>query len=377
MYVIIILEDGRMAGPQSYVLELMNALNNECDVSVILPIQDNQEFCDRLRVAALQYHEISLIRPHRSIIGLIKYIGFYAFDVFKLLKIIKSKPNCIVYAAGGSWQTKGIIAAKIAKVPCVWQLNDTSVPIFIRILFWAMCNLPDGYVYVSDATKRYYSNIRKPYKPHTVIPSPINMKKYMKANIESVKEKHSRRKEVIKIGTVCSVNPVKNLEYFIQIAAEVNKAANWADFEFYIIGPVPATQLAYYKKLVAVAELYNQKVTFLGQKRYIPKVLNELDIYLCTSHNEASPIAVWEAMAAGLKIISTDVGDVGVHLKHSEAGALIPFDNAKKSAEILLDFCFYQKKFKNSKSLGCEYILNNFDADSNAAKHLRFFNEIR
>jgi len=48
-----------------------------------------------------------------------------------------------------------------------------------------------------------------------------------------------------------------------------------------------------------------------------------MDIYVCTSNNESSPLSVWEAMSMEKAIISTNVGDVGWFIRDGFNGFLI------------------------------------------------------
>lgn len=368
--IVIILEDGRMAGPQAYVLDLIKNRDAKTNMLLLIPKKDNAEFRYRLDEASVNYLEVGMHRPQRSASGLISFLIKFPLDVFKLVALLKQRPNCIVYSAGGSWQIKGILAARIAKVPSVWQMNDTKVPRLVEYIYRLICRLPAGYVYVSEATKNYYENLCKPWALSYVIPSPVDVNKFTLT-------KKLKKNRLIKVGTVCSVNPIKNLEYFIDIAAEINKITTDSKFEFEIIGPVPRSQRKYYKKLMKqIRENDLDCVKFIGAQRDVPKKLAELDIYICTSHNEASPIAVWEAMLAGLQIVSTDVGDVSDHLRSSGSGVIIPFRDARSAAELVL------KLQENSSNYTSEqnqwnYAALHFSASKCADLHNELFNELK
>jgi glycosyltransferase involved in cell wall biosynthesis len=52
------------------------------------------------------------------------------------------------------------------------------------------------------------------------------------------------------------------------------------------------------------------KVDFLGHQDDLPAFYQSLDIVVLTSSTEQMPLCVLEAMACGLPVVSTDVGDV-------------------------------------------------------------------
>ena len=69
-------------------------------------------------------------------------------------------------------------------------------------------------------------------------------------------------------------------------------------------------------KISIIVPCYNEistidKIIDKINKIDLEKEIIIIDIYICTSNNEASPLSVWEAMSMEKAIISTDVGDVG------------------------------------------------------------------
>jgi glycosyltransferase involved in cell wall biosynthesis len=51
-------------------------------------------------------------------------------------------------------------------------------------------------------------------------------------------------------------------------------------------------------------------VHFAGAQEDMPRVFNELDVVVTSSHSEAMPLAVMEAMASGLPVVACKVGGV-------------------------------------------------------------------
>lgn len=62
--------------------------------------------------------------------------------------------------------------------------------------------------------------------------------------------------------------------------------------------------------------------TFHGQVNNVKDYLNELDIFVCASHEEAFPISILEAMAFGLPIVSTNVNGIPEAIEHGANGLL-------------------------------------------------------
>ena len=66
------------------------------------------------------------------------------------------------------------------------------------------------------------------------------------------------------------------------------------------------------------------RVHFLGWRSDLETILNELDVVVCSSRNEGTPVALIEAMAAGVPVLSTEVGGVADLVTHGETGWLVP-----------------------------------------------------
>lgn len=66
-----------------------------------------------------------------------------------------------------------------------------------------------------------------------------------------------------------------------------------------------------------------QSVFILGLREDVPRLLAASDVYVSSSHWEGLPVAVLEAMAAGLPVIATAVGDLP-EVVSSTIGVLVP-----------------------------------------------------
>jgi glycosyltransferase involved in cell wall biosynthesis len=69
------------------------------------------------------------------------------------------------------------------------------------------------------------------------------------------------------------------------------------------------------------------RVRFLGWRRDLATIYGASDVFLLTSRNEGTPVALIESLAAGVPGVSTDVGGVR-DVIDTTTGALAPFDDA-------------------------------------------------
>jgi glycosyltransferase involved in cell wall biosynthesis len=78
------------------------------------------------------------------------------------------------------------------------------------------------------------------------------------------------------------------------------------------------------------------RVQFLGWRGDLENVYGATDIFVLTSRNEGTPVALIEAMAAGVASVSTDVGGVRDVVTGPHLGSLVPFGDAAALADAVL-----------------------------------------
>jgi glycosyltransferase involved in cell wall biosynthesis len=118
-------------------------------------------------------------------------------------------------------------------------------------------------------------------------------------------------------GTLAGLRPEKNLGRLLRIAAMLPGAIPW---RLVIAGEgAQRAQLEALARELGLAE----RVVFTGLVDHPGSVLGELDVYVLTSDTEQMPISVLEAMALGLPVLATDVGDLRLMLPPTSRDACL------------------------------------------------------
>lgn len=78
-------------------------------------------------------------------------------------------------------------------------------------------------------------------------------------------------------------------------------------------------------------------VTFLGERADVPALLSKADVMLLPSHADAMPMTVLEAMALGVPVLASDVGDITETL--GEAGIGVAAGNEAQLGQALVRLC--------------------------------------
>lgn len=325
--VAMILEEGKLGGPQIYVERLAAASAEFVHTTVIIPNENSSLFQELLNQSNLEFVAFDITRITKEIKVAVRYVLFSWLEILRLYKYFnKNRFDCI-YVAGGAWQYKGLIAGKLSRHKVIWHQNDTQSPRIFRLVFSFLSRFADFYVYASKKTQDYYRPlVRGALKSdsHAVIPSPVDTK-YFSPDVVSLSQEvfpsYWLGKKVI--GVVANINPVKGLESYIAVAANLNKRI--PNLLFVVVGPINDNQKKYHEELIRLCEqLEVQNIEFVGARKDVRPLLQKMDMYLCTSVAESSPIAVWEALSMGLPVVSTDVGDVSEYVVNGVNGYVVP-----------------------------------------------------
>ena len=106
------------------------------------------------------------------------------------------------------------------------------------------------------------------------------------------------------VASISMLEPVKGLDAFVRAAASLAAGGEAGDARFQIIGSGPAAA-----DLGELAESLGAPIGFPGHVP-APAVLPRLRIFVLTSWFENCPMALLEAMMAGVPAVVTDVGGV-------------------------------------------------------------------
>ncbi len=92
--------------------------------------------------------------------------------------------------------------------------------------------------------------------------------------------------------------------------------------------------LATYARQLGIAD----RVRFLGWRRDLSTIYGATDVFMLTSRNEGTPVALIEAMASGVPGVSTDVGGVKDVIDSTDVGARVPDGDAAGLAAQLVRY---------------------------------------
>lgn len=365
--VFVVTEEGRGGGPLKRMHLMAKALKGKVESVIVLP-QSGSLFIKLLDQDEIPYRKLNLHPLTKSFKGAFKYVLFFIPEIFQLWRLFRKEQPDLIHI-NGSWQIKGLLAGKMAQRPVIWHMNDTYQPMLIRLLFRMFYRLPEGYIFASNRTKKYYEVIVKmplDHKASAMIPAPVETGK-----IPFIKRKGMNQKRLLTVGFI---NPHKGIEVLLEASHLIKSAPIKID----IAGPVLPSQKKYKNKLDQLISKFEiSNVSFLGYQNINAAFLEKYDFYLCTSLREASPMAVWEAMASGLPVISTPVGDLPLLLEKFNFGmcseSYTGADLSKAIEQLIsINAIDYTKMSQTARRVALEI----FSVDKVANHYIRYYSNI-
>lgn len=239
--------------------------------------------------------------------------------------------DAVVTVGAGDKMFWGRLAAWRAGVPVVVSaLHSTGWPDGVGRLNRLLTPLTDAFIGVAAAHGQHLvDNERFPVEKVRVIPNGVDTDRF-RSRPElrtSLRRELNLPTDAPVCGIVAALRPEKNHLLFLRAAAIVKHELPAA--HFVIIGDGPQRE-----SLEAAAGSANltDAVHFLGTRSDIPRLLSMLDLFALTSHNEANPVSILEAMATGLPVVSTNVGSISESVAHGVTGYLAAPGDANEIA---------------------------------------------
>ena len=192
---------------------------------------------------------------------------------------------------------------------------------------------------VSERIKESLISIGISRERITVLPIYIDIGKYL--DIDRNYNMESSEKSTITILIAGRLAPEKNIG--LVIGAIATLAPKHSHIRLRIVGSGPEE-----KRLQNMVDEKRIKdiVTFVPWVESLVSELQQANIYVLSSNHEGYALVLVEAMAAGLPIVTTDVGCAGELVVNQRHGHVVPVDNARTFADKLEDLVLHPDKRK-------------------------------
>jgi glycosyltransferase involved in cell wall biosynthesis len=160
------------------------------------------------------------------------------------------------------------------------------------------------------------------------------------------------------VTTVGRLTAIKQHELFLETARRVADADR--DAVFLVAGD---GELRSDLERRALALGIADRVRFLGWRRDLDVIYGATDVFLLTSRNEGTPVALIESLAAAVPGVSTDVGGVGDVIEDECAGLRAPFGDAEALAARVIELLGNPDRRRAMGGHGREMVLRRYGVD--------------
>jgi len=242
--------------------------------------------------------------------------------------------DAVVTVGAGDKMFWGRLAARRVGVPVILSaLHSTGWPDGVGRLNRLLTPITDAFIAVAPSHGRYLiESERFPATKVAVIPNGVDTERFAPVpDVASVRRELGIGPTDPVVGIVAALRPEKNHELFLDMAQRVARQLPAA--RFLIIGDGPCRQAL--EQHAATLGIGTNGM-FLGSRHDVPRLLAAMDVFALTSHIEANPVSILEAMSVGRPIVATNVGSIHEAVSEGKTGFLVPAGDADQLAERVL-----------------------------------------
>ena len=347
--ILILHSSNDLYGASKIFIQTCDLLHNaNYEIHVMLPSKGPlDELIDKNIL--INYHNLGVLRKkylnplglfNRFIIN-IKAISFLSDYVKKnKINLVYTNTSTIISAA---------VAAKKNKIPSLFHVHE--IPISNKIYEIFIGKIINRYsskvLTVSESVKKHWLKYIEVKKIERIYNGIIFSKTDSLVELE-------RDQDDFVITSVARIIPYKGHGYLIDIANELIEKSK--KFKFLIVGDTLPSYSYYEKNLkqkVKKLGLENH-IKFLGFREDVSSILKQSDLFIHPAiAPDPLPTVLFESLHNDLPSVATNLGGAIEILDNGNNGLLIPYNDPKKAADLINEYCantkLQKKHLENSK----------------------------
>lgn len=163
------------------------------------------------------------------------------------------------------------------------------------------------------------------------IPRSVDLEKY------DLEKNFVKSKSSCRITIIGRLTPLKGHPFFLKAMAKVVRSIPYA--KVWVVGDAPAKKAIYKEELerLTLRLGLENHVEFLGNRKDIPKILEQTDVLVMSSVTQESfGRVILEAQAAGVPVVATNVGGVVDIIDDKKTGLLVLPKDSDAMAEAVI-----------------------------------------
>ncbi|WP_375266256.1 glycosyltransferase family 4 protein [Planktotalea sp.] len=307
-----------------------------------------------------------------------KFVMFLKFSlkvpasIFRVRRYLRQEKPDVIHV-NGAFDVVPALAGILARVPVVWHLNDTVLsPRFSRKLGWVVKKVASVVVVAATRVGEHYNVMDA--ATHVIF-APVDVSKFDARDPNGFPRANSV------LTLIGNWNWIKGHDRFVEVVAGL--LGQGIKVRGFMVGKFLEGQRAYWEPILdrIATDNLDRHFECPGFVEDTAGVLEDSDILLLTSHSEASPMSLLEAMSVGVPVVTFDVGGVREMLGTDEnggaeaAGVVVPNGDVdamqKAAANLLKDPERYQQMCWNGQNRARE----RFSLESCVERHIEAYAE--
>jgi glycosyltransferase involved in cell wall biosynthesis len=344
-------------GASKIFLQLIDLfLSKDFNIHVVLPEKGKLDDFLNQKDIKVSYNELGVLRKkYLNPLGLVNRFVSNIKAIKFLSNYIKIHSIDLVYTNTSTILCGGIAAKKngiyslfhVHEIPKGnWLYEFFSGKIINRISHKVLA--------VSNSVKNHWLKYINEFKIERV----YNGIEYKKMNSII---KLDKEKDDFVITSVARLIPYKGHMYLIEIADQLIKKSS--KFKFLIVGDTLPSYAYYEKRLkqkVKNLGLENQ-ILFIGFRNDVSSILKQSDLFIHPAiAPDPLPTVLFESLYNNLPTVATNLGGAIEILDNGKNGLLIPYNDPKKAANLINEYCSNDKLQKKHLVNSKKYFKINF-----------------
>ena len=360
--ILILHSSNDLYGASKIFLQIIELLkSNGHQIHVVLPSNGPlDKMISQIKWTHVSYHSLGVLRKkYLNPFGLFNRLVANVKAIKFLSEYIKDYSIDLVYTNTSTILCGGI-AAKKNGVPSLFHVHE--IPTGNKLYEFLSGKIINRYsnkvLTVSESVKKHWLKYIDDKKIERIY-NGIIFRKTDSLN------KIDRNQDDFVITSVARLIPYKGHMYLIDIADELIQKST--KFKFLIVGDTLPSYVSYEKSVkqkVKDLGLENQ-IKFLGLRYDVFNILKQSDLFIHPAiAPDPLPTVLFESLYNDLPSVATNLGGAIEILDNGNNGLLIPFNNSKKAANLINEYCSNNKSQKKHLENSKKNFKINFSPES-------------
>jgi len=301
----------------------------------------------------------------------------FPINFFKSIKLIK--PDIIIIDEP-SYLNSQLFITRLLDIPVLWHLHNENQFINVNKSIFRLgisYYLKKHLSIATDSKEVYKTNLKECesiihnyWNNYHLLPSTSDIKEFLKLT----PKKHNAKDAEINFVSVGRLTWQKDFPLMLGSFHRMQKKTK----KKLILSIIGTGQLSDQINEIIQKLNIKENINLVGEIDHddLPKFFSKMDIYLQTSVTEGSPLTIKEAMAAGLPVVSSNVGGIKELVINDKTGIL--FSHNEKACDEAI-YKMINMDFDERYEIGLsakEYAKNNFSIEKLASKSHSIYSSI-